>query len=222
MQLYLQWNQNLLWILWMCVRQSTFIYFRPFSNTQQSYMITYSNGTSNFEYNLTVLFERTSVQSGRETRVRVRVRTVGSQDCLKMAAFLCHAPWLRLPSAVKTFSISRVSAPSGRPRSMHFGDLKWTSCLFCVPSQYFFPWVCFSFILTRRKMDVLEVTRRENVRHKEAVIHTHKNNVHYVVMMLFYIVHTDKYMHTILFFKLWVEDWGRNKDVDEVLCIFRK
>lgn len=33
------------------------------------------------------------------------------------------------------------------------------------------------------------------------------NNVHSVVMMLFYIVHTAKYTHTI-YFKLSVEDWG--------------
>lgn len=42
--------------------------------------------------------------------------------------------------------------------------------------------------------------------HKEAV-QTHTNNVHSVVMMLFYIVHTDRYTHTV-FFKLSVEDWG--------------
>lgn len=36
---------------------------------------------------------------------------------------------------------------------------------------------------------------------------SHADNVHSVVMMLFYIVHTDKYTHTI-FFKLSVEDWG--------------
>lgn len=48
---------------------------------------------------------------------------------------------------------------------------------------------------------------REHVGTKRQSKRSPTNNVHSVVMKLFYIVHTAKYTHTI-YVKLSVEDWG--------------
>lgn len=152
-----------------------------------------------------------------------------------MAAFLCHTPRGFVCRALSKPSPLAVS-PSPREDLAQCIFLRFEMdklpvlCAFTVTSSLEFSFSLISSQCTvpdekwmswKPRVKVSAERERPGTKRQSQ---TATNNVHSVVMMLFYIVHTDNYICTrySLSYGLKIGFTGRNKDVDEALCIFRK